>query len=126
MTEPPRLINTWDQLQAARAAGFPKKHCLTIALMGWGSRSEYRITTVWSPFFQTDPKAHWQLRGAKTFEVTAAHGRAGARAARLAEEELAKAWVRETYGYTGEWARNAMRDLVPAQVQADFPLRRPQ
>jgi hypothetical protein len=111
----PRLINTWDQLHAAAEAKLlPKKHLLAIM------RRELSVQ-VGSPFFQTDPKAHWTHYGKKAFfGADGTHGRARTASA-IAQ---AVTWVQETYGYTGPWAGNARRDKVPKIVQKKFPIKR--
>jgi hypothetical protein len=111
----PRLINTWDQLHAAaKAKLLPTKHLLAIM------QGEHAVL-VGSPFFKTDPEAHWTHYGKKAF--FGAQGLRG-RARTASAVTQAIAWVQETYGYLGSWAGNAWRNKVPKIVQKKFPIKR--
>lgn len=116
------LVNTYDQLVAAVTAKLiPKKHAVAISYQAYQARIAGGGTHAWSPFFQTDPRPDcaWYHHHKKAFYGDRMSDRADA-------AEKAKAWVRETYGYAGEWKRNAFRDWVPAIVQETFPIpRRP-
>ncbi len=111
------IVNTWDQLvHAVVAKLLPKKHALAI------SRGEYGTAQIWSPYFDTDPSKDnaWYNHRKKAF-----HG--DGNSTRLAFKnavEKAKAWVKETYGYEGEWKNNYMMDLVPIVAHKNFPLRK--
>lgn len=109
-----RIVNTWDQLQRARLDGvIHKKHALAITYRPSARHNAGSGVVVWSPFFETDPDAAWYHHKRKWF----GHDRA-------AGFEEARAWVAETYGYTGTWVGNAMRDQVPQVVQKKYPIKR--
>jgi hypothetical protein len=111
--ESARIINTWDQLTAAVAAKIiPKKHALAISYQAPARHVVSAGVFIWSPFFETDPKAAWYDHGRATFSDDRDVGTVQAR-------EWAAA-----RGYTGGWARNAFRDWVPTVVQENFPIKR--
>ena len=66
----------------------------------------------------TDRNAHWMDHGKKTFYVFGT----------TKPEALAaaQAWVLATYGIAGPWVRNRMGDYVLAEVNARFPLPKPE
>lgn len=110
-----RIINTYDQLRIAVKLGIiPEKKAVAVSYhpspagrAGW---SQCNKSKVYSPFFKTDPGAHWQDYGSKSF--------VGNRARSFEE---AKAWASKEYGIT-EWKPNRMRDHVPAEVQKLLPI----
>jgi hypothetical protein len=67
----------------------------------------------------TDRNAHWTDYGKKAFHV----GLGVKKPEALAE---AQAWVRDIYGIAGPWVRNRMGDYVLAEVNARFPLPKPE
>lgn len=109
------IINTYDQLRAAVKAGLIAKE--KAVAVSYNPRPSGRMgiarcnkSTVYSPFFKTNPNSAWYDYGNKTFTGN-----------RNASFLLAKIWASETYGIT-EWKPNAMRAHVPAIVQDRFPI----
>ena len=72
----------------------------------------------------TDPKAHWQDYGAKTFSLFS-YGGIGRNGAKRKAHALAVAieWANENYGKR-EFVRNRMGDYVEREVNERFPIRR--
>lgn len=108
-------MNTYEQLRRAVAAGLISKQ--QAVAISYAPRPEGRMgichinkSVVWSPFFKTDPNAHWMDYGNKSFS--------GNRAGSFPK---AKEWASKTYGIAS-WKPNRMRDHVPAQVQDAFPI----
>jgi hypothetical protein len=116
-----QIINTYDQLMAARAAGLPDAGIVTrrwrgtreMIRNGWKVyRPGYNLgteTNRWDPdygckLFEEDRKLHW-------------------REARKKALEEAMAWVRKRYGIK-KFARNRMGDYVDERVNKKFPLRK--
>jgi len=104
------IVNTYDQL----VAGLP---CVGILERKGPLSKRATQWAVYDPTRKTDPTpgGPWYDNGCKTFSFFLLGGR---RAALVA----AKAWAAEKYGVT-RWKRNALRDYVPADVFARFPLR---
>lgn len=109
------IINTYDQLlEAVRLKIITKNQAVACT---YDRRAEGRMgmcdmnkSTVSSPFFNTNPSAHWSDYGQKVF--------LGNRAESLPK---AKAWASHEYGVK-DWARNRAGSWVPAQVQAELPI----
>lgn len=108
-----RIVNTWDQLQAAVAAELlPKAHAFAISYTAPARHVVIAGMSIWSPFIKTDPNSAWYAHGRKTFDSNREKGTAEA-----------IAWAADR-GYRGPWKRNAMLDWVPAIVQETFPIKR--
>lgn len=113
-----RVVNTWDQLRAAKAAGFDSKQCVAIGYAANGGRSVLPAWwAVWSPFFKTNPDGAWYEHGSKTFTMGDGETHKERKAAALI---TAQAWAAQ-YGIT-EWAKNRVGDYVPAAIQKQFPI----
>lgn len=115
-----QIINTYDQVLAARAEG------LTDVYIGYhtfpGSGGGYCSCgyTVIRPGYDLDPKAKrpwWENTRGKNFHWS---DFGGDRAATL---QAAKDWASKRYGIA-EWKRNRMHDYVDARVAKRFPPRR--
>ena len=114
------IINTHDQLVAARAAGMPcVAVCAATAPLGRHQSGWH----VYVPGKQTDPKAHWTDNGQKWFSII---GEPGSNRSERKQAALLKAqtWASENYGPVEKWVRNPMRDYVDARVNKQFPLRK--
>lgn len=116
------IVNTHDQLRAAGGGVAIMPAYIggrTQYFCGW---SIYRVN-VEGKQLVTDPKAHWQQYGKKTFSTMGATGDTPAERSRNALA-LAKRWIAEQGWYDGEWMRNRMRDYVPKEINKQFPLTR--
>lgn len=118
------IINTYDQLKAAAAAGMDKRRLVMIAYHAPDRSNSRDVSTyqwsVSSPFFSADPNSHWSDYGSKVFLLLSneiAHQEHKASA-------LAKAmkWA-ERYNVK-EWAKNRSGCYVPKEVNDNFPIRR--
>lgn len=106
------IINTHDQLKEAVKLGFIQQE-MAVAISY--RRGEPKMCTtnkssIWSPYFKTDPDSAWYDYGNLAF--------IGKKT-----ESLPKAidWATNKYGII-EWKRNRMGDLVPEIVQAKVPI----
>ena len=112
-----RIINTYDQLKVAVSEGAVNKQQAVavsynpIQKIGFTRCAEWEI---FSPYFKTDPEAHWTDYGKKKFTVT----HRGEKKTVLAE---AMQWASEKYGVQ-EWAKNRAGDYVPKEIEARFPI----
>jgi hypothetical protein len=70
----------------------------------------------------TDTSAPWYCYGKKWISSTSLNGSFSER--QRTALEIAKQWIAEQGWYKGKWARNRMRDYVPAEVNRRFPIRR--
>ncbi len=114
MSSTPRIINTHDQLVAALV----EKHPHPFAIM----TREHGGLIVYHPSQATDPTEKTCYNpGYKAFHALHYDGLTTAKR-KAAALQKAKDWVRSTYGYTGDWKRNHMRDYVPADINAQWPL----
>jgi hypothetical protein len=119
----PSLINTWDQMKAAKTAGLPDVFIELDTHMG--TRSHYTVGwRVLQQGVELDPAAlprHWSVNHAgKCFRESDCEGSTTMQR-RSACLEIAKTWASEKFGVT-EWKRNAFRDYVDARVDKQFPL----
>jgi hypothetical protein len=128
-------INTWDQLNKAKAMGLVP---VAIGPYKTGTRKLYvggllfRIgalpclpmaagVKVWHLTEATDPKENsWCELGTKKFRLIGAEGDTYHQRMKWLIEQ-AKAWVKDRYGVV-EWERNRSGDLVPAPVNTKYPL----
>jgi hypothetical protein len=121
MSETRRIYNTHGQLSAAGGGIAIVKSYGGIRdkfVDGW----EIVHTGADRRPIPTDPKAPWYRHGAKWFSSFSHDGTFHDRQrAALAE---AQAWVADTYGERGPWARNAQGDFVPARIQKAHPIKR--
>lgn len=112
------IYNTHEQLKAAVQSGTigkSKAVCVCYSARiegrsGWGHIPGARVS---SPFFETDPKAHWSQYGQKRFSNLGLNWRA--------QIEFAKSWASKKYGIKA-WARNRSGDFVPAEVNEKHPI----
>ncbi len=104
-----QIINTWDQLQAAKAAG----------LMAVAITREY-LGPTGSSLYGTKV---FDLDGYRIMFCNSDEPDSRFRDRQVACEERAKRWASKSHGIT-EWKRNAMRDWVPAEIQKRWPIRR--
>ncbi len=110
-------MNTYDQLiEAVRLGIIPKEKAVAVSYtpssrgrMGYAQCDK---SSVYSPFFNTEPKSAWCDNGMKSF--------VGNRKESLPE---ALAWATAKYGIT-DWKGNAMGDKVPAVVHKGVPMKR--
>jgi hypothetical protein len=117
------LINTHDQLRAAGGGV-----AITVAyssgretyVSGW---HVYRLGPDGKQIV-TEAKGHFWDHGCKWFSL--GMGRPGESFHEKKRRALAEAqaWVREQGWYDGEWKRNAVGDVVPADIQKRFPIPR--
>lgn len=107
------IVNTWDQLVAAGGGVAVSYHPANDRACMVASWTVFRVAADRREFV-TDPKAHWTDNGRKAFHCCGREDKARA-------EREALAWASERFGVT-EWARNRMRDWVPAEVQKAFPI----
>jgi hypothetical protein len=124
MDEPRRIINTYDQMKAAGGDG------VAICVAHSGGRGSFVsgwhvVRFVRGKTVATDPDAAYYHDKQKWFSLVGSSGRDGFVAARAAALAQAQAWVKAQGWYDGEWKRNAMGDFVPADVQRQFPIKRP-
>lgn len=114
VSKPPQLINTYDQLKEAVRQGVIKEIEAIYISHYTPDRRDVSPARwqVGSPFFETDPKAHWYDKGKKTFLSLNKY-----------RESLSAAqkWASAKYGIT-EWARNARGEYVPRVVNKAIPL----
>jgi hypothetical protein len=117
------IINTYDQLKAARDAGFATRRTVALSYSA-PDRSNSRDVSVpkwsvFSPFFQTNPEAAWYDNGCKTFLL----GLKGATHKERKEAALkeAMAWATQRY-LISEWAKNRQGDYVDKEINDNFPL----
>lgn len=89
------VVNGHDVAKLARTAGLPDVY-LTYHPNEYGRRGRFARWAVVRPGFKTDPTAHWEDRGCKTFTVYERDHKP----VQLAE---AKAWAGERYGVEA-WA----------------------
>jgi hypothetical protein len=117
------IVNTYDQLMAARESGLVKRPVAIGPAYLPGRGSSRCGWVVWSPVERTDPDhdAPWYFGGKKHFGTFGKDGtRREQTAAALTD---AMRWANDTYG-PFNWARNRMGDYIPAQIKKAFPLRK--
>lgn len=112
------FMNTYDQLkEAVRLGVIPKEKAVAVSYCpcpsGRMGMADFDKTRVWSPFFKTDPEAHWSDHGSKTFSGN-----------RTRSLPRALEWATKEYGIE-EWSGNAMRDKVPAVVHEKVRMSQP-
>ncbi len=117
------IVNTFEQMVAARQSGLPDVWIQLDTHMG--TRSTF--VTGWRVCqygVNLDPtvKRHWSdNHTGKCFREDALEGTLKERRAACLGQ--AKRWAQERFGVT-EWKRNRQRDYVDARVDKQFPLRK--
>ena len=99
-----RVFN--DHALLMRFAADKQKAVCVLYDPSWTQTARPALCRVWSPFFETDPRAHWSDHGCKTF--------VGNRAESM---PLALAWAQEKYGVS-EWAPSPFGGAkVPKEIR---------
>ncbi len=108
------LVNTWNQLTAAVAAGIiAQERAVAVGYVSPATRGAVSGWRVWSPFFKTDPAASYPWSGKKWFSPQPGN--------QWRDPAEPIAWAIEQYGIT-DWRRNRVGEYVPAEVEEQCPI----
>lgn len=117
------IINTYDQLKAAHAAGFATRLAISISYSAPDKSNSRDVSvanwSVYSPFFQTEPAAPWYDYGCKTFALEI--NDLPHRERKAAALKAAMAWATERWLIT-EWVKNRQGDYVAKEINDNFPI----
>lgn len=117
-----RIINTFDQLMAARKAGLPDVAVVTDT---WrGSTGGVRIAcgaAIWKPGVNLAPRTEWGRDGMLVFSDSSFKG--STRERRKQAFAAAKKRAAEKFGVES-WFRNSMGDHIDRRVAKQFPIRK--
>lgn len=113
----PAPINTYEQLQIAKARGYP---CVAVIVSWGGIRKRYiNGMAVYAPGRRLVIDGPGGLSDQKKFSFFGYNGTHHEKLKYATEQ--AKAWAEKKFGVKG-WERNRMRDWVPTPINTEHPL----
>lgn len=116
------IINTYDQLCAAGGgvAVIYRRNGGRAVMPPWVE--VMRVNEQCKIVRTAEPNAPWYVHGYRVFNLNDADG--DRRQQRKVAEQRAILWCRNEFGIAGDFVRNGFGDLVPADIQQRFPLRK--